>query len=86
MSYFSKTAATAARSGVPFRVRGPNSAGGVDDDDFARVVGRVEECVWDARRQVGEAAFVAVECLLADPDRVSASQDVDRLFLSVVDV
>ena len=27
MSYFSKTAATASRSGVPFRVSGPSSSG-----------------------------------------------------------
>ena len=33
------------------------AAGGVDDDDLARVVRHVEERVRDARRQVGEAAL-----------------------------
>jgi hypothetical protein len=49
MSYSSKTAATAARSGVPFRVSGAQllvelvvaAAGGIDHADLARVVGQV---------------------------------------------
>jgi hypothetical protein len=62
------------------------AAGVVDHDDLARVVGRVEECVRDARWQVAERPFAAVECLSADPDLVLASKDVNRFLLFVVDV
>ena len=55
MSYFSKRAATVARSGVAVARERPEllvelvaAARGVDDDDLARLVGQVEERVGDA--------------------------------------
>src|SRR5690242_7796108 len=48
------------------------AAGGVDNDDLARVVGQVEESVRDARGEIGEASVLDVEYLGADLDLVAA--------------
>ena len=49
-------------------------------------VGQVQEGVRNLGRQVGEAAFIELEELVADPDLEAPAQDVDRLLLLVVDV
>ena len=61
-------------------------ARGVDDDQLGRPVGQVEERMRQAGREVRESARLEDVDLIADPDLELAGQDMDRLFLSVVDV
>src|SRR5262249_38509173 len=57
------------------------AAGRVDDDDLGGLLGQVQERVWQARRQIGEAPALERVQLVPDPDLEAPAEDVDRLFL-----
>src|SRR5712691_6653875 len=58
----------------------------IDHDDLALLIRQVQESMWDLGREIGEAPFLAEEDLVPDLDLVPTLQDVDGLFLLVVDV
>ena len=62
------------------------ATGRVHHDDLARLIGQVQERVGDLRWQVGKAALIELEELVADPDLEAPRQDMDRLLLLVVHV
>jgi hypothetical protein len=72
--------------GSEFFVEVVAAAGCVDDDDLARLIGQVQEGMREPGRQVGEAAFLELEGLVADLDLEAPAEDVDRLLPRVVDV
>ena len=78
---------------APLRVIGPKlfvefvaAAGCIDDDDLTLLAGQVQEGVWDLRRQIGEAAFVAIEDLIANADLEATLEHLDGLLLAMVHV
>src|SRR5689334_3161262 len=77
---------TIARKRPKFLVELMAAAGRVHHDDLAWLVGDIQESVGNLRREVGKAAFVAVEQGLTNPNLEPSFDHMDRLLLSVVDM
>jgi hypothetical protein len=59
---------------------------GVDDDHFTRLIGQVEEGMRHVGGHISKATFFEVINLVPDADLVTALQDVNGLFLLVMNV